>query len=85
MGIISLTERKAKEIIGRLVKIGQVSKGERDNLLKELLVKVEESKRELENFVSETLTRMNIPTRIEFEKLKTEIEKLKKQIVKESN
>ena len=84
LGIISLTERKLKEIVERLVKMGKVSRGEKDSVLEVLLAKVEESKRELENFIREILSHMNIPTRLEFENLKREIEQLKKQIVKEN-
>ena len=83
-GIISFTERKLKEIVERLVKIGKISRNEKDSILKALLAKVEESKREIESFVREVLSHMNIPTRLEFENLKREIEQLKKQIVKES-
>ena len=82
-GIISLTERKLKEMVERLVKIGKVPMGEKDRILKALLARVEESKRELEKFIREILSHMNIPTRLEFENLKREIEQLKKQIAKE--
>lgn len=80
LGVISLTEEKARKAVEKLVKIGKVSADEGDNLLKGLLAKAGESRRTLEVFIGETLARMNMPTRIEFRKLKEEIEKLKEQI-----
>lgn len=80
LGLISLTEEKAKEIIGRLVKIGKVSMGERDNILKGLLAKAEDSKRMLESFIKETIARMNIPSRAELEKLEGEVRELNKRL-----
>jgi polyhydroxyalkanoate synthesis repressor PhaR len=80
LGVVSLTEEKARKAVEKLVKIGKVSTDEGDNLLKGLLAKAGESRKTLEVFIGETLARMNMPTRIEFRKLKEEIEKLKEQI-----
>jgi polyhydroxyalkanoate synthesis repressor PhaR len=74
--LISLTEERAKEIIGRLT----LPMGERDNLLKRVLARIGERKKVLETFVRGTIARMNIPTRRELEKLEKEVERLKKQI-----
>ncbi len=78
--IISLTEKKAKEIIGKLAKTGKVSTSERDNLLKGLLARIGESKRMLETFIKDTIAHMNIPTRRELEKLRREIKELNERV-----
>ncbi|MEA1912594.1 MAG: polyhydroxyalkanoate synthesis regulator DNA-binding domain-containing protein [candidate division WOR-3 bacterium] len=80
LGLISLTEEKARQIIGRLVKMGKVSTDEEDNLLKGLLTKTGESRRMLESFIKNAIVRMNMPTRVEFEKLNAEIDRLKEQL-----
>lgn len=78
--LFSLTEEKVKKIIKKLVKKGEVSRVESDNLIRGLLTKVRKSKKALETFVKETIAGMNIPSRVEFERLKSEIKKLKGQI-----
>ncbi len=78
--LFSLTEEKVKKIIKKLVKKGEVSRVENDNLIRGLLTKVKKSKKALETFVKETIAGMNIPSKVEFEKLKSEIKKLKGQI-----
>ena len=80
LGLVSLTEEKARQIIGRLVKMGKVSIDEGDNLLKGLLAKTGESKKIMESFIKKTVIRMNIPTRVEFKKLNAEIDRLKDQL-----
>lgn len=78
--LISLTEEKTKDIIGRFVKKKRLSKKEKDNLLKGILARVGESRRITESFIKRTIIRMNIPTRGEFKKLNTEIDNLKEQL-----
>lgn len=83
--LITLTEEKVKEIIGKLVKRGEVSRGESDNLLRGLLAKVGKSKKALETFIKETIARMNIPTRTELEKLEGEIRELNERLSASTN
>jgi len=83
--LISLTEEKVKEVIGKLVKRGELSKGESDNLLRGLLAKAGKSKKALETFIKETIARMNIPTRTELEKLEGEVRELNKRLGASTN
>ena len=78
--LISLTEEKTKEIIRKLTKMGKVSKNQKNYLLKTLLARTKESKKALESFVKDTIANMNIPTSIEFKKMRAEIDKLKRQL-----
>jgi polyhydroxyalkanoate synthesis regulator phasin len=84
IGLLTLSQEKARELVDELVKQGEVSKEEGSKLLKEFLEKVDKNTQELEKKVNEllqkTLTKMNIPTKEELEKLRREIESLKQQL-----
>lgn len=78
--LFSLTEEKIRRIIRRLAKMGKVSKHQKDYLLKALLIRTKESRNMLEAFIKNTITRMNVPTRREFKRLRSELDELKKQL-----
>ena len=78
--LISLTEEKIRKIIKKLTKMGQVSKNQKDYLLNTLLTRTKESKNILEAFIKKTIIHMNIPTRMELKRMRSEIIELKKQL-----
>lgn len=69
LGIITLKEEKAKEIVNELIAQGQFSKEEGNQFLKEVIERIERNRNELERKVGEilrhTLEKMNIPTKEE--------------------
>jgi polyhydroxyalkanoate synthesis regulator phasin len=73
LGIVTLKEEKAKEIISDLIEQGELSKEEGNDLLKELRERVEKNKAELEKRMSEilkrTLDKMNLARKEEVREL----------------
>lgn len=78
--LLFLSEDRMKESFRKLVKSGQVSKQQKDEVVKGLLIKVKESRSMLESFIKNTIVHMNFPTGTEFGKLKSEVDELKKQL-----
>ncbi|MBC7361183.1 MAG: phasin family protein [Candidatus Aminicenantes bacterium] len=80
LGLISLTREKAEEIAKDLIKRGELAETEEAKFVKDLLEQAEKSKAELEKKLEKTveavLTKLNIPTRKEFEELKARVEEM---------
>jgi polyhydroxyalkanoate synthesis regulator phasin len=80
IGVASLTKDKAEELVEKIAEESELAEEEGKKLVKELLGKSEEARKEFQNQVGkrvrETLTSMDIPSREEFQDLKARIEKL---------
>ena len=83
LGLISLTREKAEEIAKDLIRRGELAETEEAKFVKDLLEKAEKSRGELEKKLEKTvetvLTKLNIPTRKEFEELKARVEEIASQ------
>jgi len=83
LGAISLSRDKAEGFIDDLVKRGELSQEEKRGVLSELLESVEKRQVELGEFVHKEIRKilksLDIPTREEINKLKEEIDSLRKQ------
>ncbi len=79
-------QEKAKEFIEELVKAGELSKSEASTLVKEWTSKAEESTREFDKRVKETvaniLEKLNIPNREDMEKLEKKVQALNTRLKK---
>ena len=79
-GLVSLTREKAEAFIDDLIKRGELSEKEGREAVDELVEKSKEAKndfsKKVENIVSDTLKKMNIPTRGEVDELKEKIAEL---------
>jgi len=79
-------QEKAKEFVEELVKAGELSKGEASTLVKEWTTKAEESTREFDKRVKETvanvLEKLNIPSREDMEKLEKKVQALNARLKK---
>lgn len=82
-GLAAVTREKIEEIIGELVKKGELSEKEGKEMVDELVEKSKKVKKDLdkkvEKIVSDTLKKLNIPTREELTELKKKIDKLAKK------
>ncbi len=87
LGIASLTKGKVESLVQDLIKEGEVSEGEGSKLVKELLEKVEDNKKIMENKIEKTvydvLKKLNIPSRKDITGLNSKIEKLEKKLSNE--
>ena len=83
LGAISISRDKVEGIIDDLVKRGELSQEEKRGMLSELLESVEKRQTELSDFIRkeirQILESLDMPSREEINKLKEEIECLKKQ------
>jgi polyhydroxyalkanoate synthesis regulator phasin len=90
LGIVTLKEEKAKEIIADLVEQGELSREEGAKLIKELRERMEKNRSELEKrigtIIKRAVERMNLASREELRQLAEEqrqllarIERLEKQ------
>jgi len=79
-------QEKAKEFVEELVKAGELSKSEASTLVKEWTSKAEESTKEFDKRVKETvaniLEKLNIPSREDMEKLEKKIQALNARLKK---
>ena len=79
-------QEKAKEFVEELVKAGELSKSEASTLVKEWTSKAEESTKEFDKRVKETvaniLEKLNIPTREDMEKLEKKVQALNARLKK---
>ena len=79
-------QEKAKEFVDELVKAGELSKSEASTLVKEWTTKAEESTKEFDKRVKETvaniLEKLNIPTREDMEKLEKKVQALNARLKK---
>jgi len=79
-------QEKAKEFVDELVKAGELSKSEASSLVKEWTSKAEESTKEFDKRVKETvanvLEKLSIPTREDMEKLEKKVQALNARLKK---
>jgi polyhydroxyalkanoate synthesis regulator phasin len=79
-------QEKAKEFVEELVKAGELSKSEASTLVKEWSTKAEESTKEFDKRVKDTvanvLEKLNIPSRDGMEKLEKKIQALNARLKK---
>ena len=79
-------QEKAKEFVEELVKAGELSKSEASTLVKEWTSKAEESTKEFDKRVKETvaniLEKLNIPNREDMEKLEKKVQALNARLKK---
>jgi len=82
MGLATVTREKIEQTIDELIKKGEISEKEGKEAIDELVEKSREVKKELtdkiENIVSDTLKKLNIPSREEFQELKDKVERMDK-------
>ena len=82
MGLATVTREKIEQTIDELIKKGEMSEKEGKEAIDELVEKSKEVKKELtdkiENIVSDTLKKLNIPSREEFQELKDKVEGMDK-------
>ena len=82
LGLLSLSREKAEEITKDLIKRGELAESEESKFIKDLMERAEKDKKVIEEKVEEKvekiLTKMNIPTRKEFESLIEKVDKLSK-------
>jgi polyhydroxyalkanoate synthesis regulator phasin len=79
-------QEKAKEFVEELVKAGELSKSEASTLVKEWTSKAEESTKEFDKRIKETvanvLEKINIPSREDMEKLEKKVQALNARLKK---
>ena len=79
-------QEKAKEFVEELVKAGELSKSEASTLVKEWTSKAEESTKEFDKRVKETvaniLEKLNIPSREDMEKIEKKVQALNARLKK---
>lgn len=84
MGMVSLTEDKMKELVEEMEKKGEVSSKEGRDILEKLFSKVEEERKageeKLREILSTSLSKVNIATREEIERLEKKIHTLEKKV-----
>ena len=83
IGAVVMTKEKAEEVANELIKKGEIGQDEGKKLVDDLIKKGGESKKEIENTIEKTvksfIEKLDIPSRQELGKLKSEIEQLKKK------
>jgi len=81
-GLAVMTAEKIEAVVAELIKKGQLSEKEGKELAAELVARSIEAKKELgekvEKILSDTLKKLNIPTRKDLEELKKRLERLEK-------
>jgi len=80
IGLVSLTREKAEEFAKELISRGELSENEKAKFIKDVMEQTEKSKTELEKKIEKSienaLSKLNIPSRKEFEELKKKVEEL---------
>ena len=80
IGLVSLTREKAEEFAKELISRGELSENEKAKFIKDVMEQTEKSKTELEKkmekSIENALSKLNIPSRKEFEELKKKVEEL---------
>lgn len=84
LGVVSLTKEKVEEIAKDFVEKGKMSEQEGSKFVQELMEKSEESKEELkkqiDSMITKTMTKMDIATKSDLEKIREELEEIKSKI-----
>lgn len=82
VGLATLTREKVEQAIDELIKKGEMSEKEGKEAVDDLMEKSKEAKKELtgkvEKTVTNTLKKLNMPTREEFSELKEKVERMVK-------
>ncbi len=85
-GLAVMTTEKIEAVVAEAVKKGQLSEKEGKELAADLIERSKKAKKELgekvEKVMSDTLQRLNIPTRRDLEELKARLERLEKALEK---
>ena len=85
VGLASMTREKLEEIASDLVKKGELTEKEGRELIDEMMAKSKDAKTEMESWIekllTDTLNRLNIPTRKDIQELKQRIAILEKENV----
>ena len=85
-GLAVMTTEKIEAVVAELIKKGQLSEKEGKELAAELVARSIKAKKELgekvEKIMSDTLQKLNIPTRKDLEELKKRLERLEKAMEK---
>ncbi len=83
LGIFALTQEKIEELVEELAKKGEISWGEKEDFLGELINRGEEQKAEIERKIAEKmeemLCRVNIASKDDIERLEKKIDELGKK------
>ncbi len=86
VGLAAATRDKIEEVIGELVKKGELSEKEGREMAEALLERSkkikDEMEKKIEKGVADALARLNIPTRKDWSDLKARIEALEKELEK---
>ncbi len=79
-------QEKAREFVDELVKAGELSKNEGATLVKEWATKAEESAKDVDNKIKDTVTavfeKLNIPTRDDLEKMEKKLQSISTRLSK---
>lgn len=79
LGAFVYTKERLEAMVNELVEKGEVGKEEGKELLNKLIEKGEAAGKDIESSVKKFLDELELPSRREFEELKSEVEKLKKK------
>ena len=83
LGIFALTQEKIEELVEEMAKRGEIAWGEKEDLLGELIKRGKEQKVEIErkigDKVEEILSRVNIASKDDIERLEKKIDALGKK------
>ena len=84
LGLVNITEEKAKDWVDDLVKRGEMSKKEADCFIKSLIDKAESGTKSIEekvkSLMDKALEKANIPLKEDISKLEKKIKDLEKKI-----
>ena len=85
-GLAVMTTEKIEAVVAELIKKGQLSEKEGKELAAELIARSLTAKKELgekiDKIITDTLQRMNIPSRKDLEEVKARLERLEKEVGK---
>ena len=86
LGAATLTKEKVEELVDELIKRGEVASEKRPKVVQELLAKVEESGKELQERVDkaakEAVERLGIPTKADLDALHRKMDDLVRKVEK---
>jgi len=78
LGAITLTKEKVEQIVDELIKKGELTKGERSKAVRDLLTKVQEQEKALNEKVNgvvvKTIEKLDLPSRKDIERLEKKID-----------
>jgi polyhydroxyalkanoate synthesis regulator phasin len=85
-GLAVMTTEKIEAVVAELIKKGQLSEKEGKELAAELIARSLIAKKELgekiDKIITDTLQRLNIPSRKDLEEIKARLERLEKEVGK---